>query len=919
MTNAEAQRREQVIDQAVAAGALERAEREVLAYLTKSGSPRPDREPARELWFRAAYLAAQVSLAAGRLVQTSERLAPCLAVAERLPQKLAARVHLVAAEALARLRRGVEARLLLERVPPSLLARHPLLHLRGLRIRLWLGEITQIEGEIVACSAALEARGDLSNRALLLCEEGCGRESAGDLDGAERCWQRAEALTRAPGPDPIRASVLLQLGRIDHLRGRLPSALERFGEALATAGAGPHALEVRLRHLLVLLDSNQWDRARLLADELPTGSPERLPEEVRPLAALLRAVLEGGAPAGATDEQEAYAAAARGDVSAARLLYLRALAATPSPERQARLALALGLLALGQGDQTDTNSWLRQAEKLSRDRGLPDLLWRALQARGRSVAELAGDEEAAIRLFEEAIVVCEVQAGLFEDSIEAAAYRRQCGGVLRQLLRAACRRGDPALVFRRQELDRGRLLLNLWRGSVARPELHDFLDRASATDLERRITACDKELLKGADSERQRAILQEREELKVRLDHLYLNFLRDRTRRGSAVLPALPDLASLQASLPCGALYLAPVLVDEELYLLAASREGPAQVIRAAGSASGLAEALEELRGCLTGQLARYRAGLPLGRTHRAELDARLEDLGRGPLGKALAQALASCPSPPRRLLWVPEGPLHGLPVAALRLGDRYLIEDVEVAWTFSGALLVHQAQTERAVRGPFRPALVVTESPAVLPEAASEGEGVAASFLWSRVLHGAAAKRAALRRRLARARVIHFACHAHFDNEHPLAAHVVLPSGETLGALDWLSERVDGLPLVTLSACRSAEVAPLLGREVFGLVTGLLGGGVRAVLAGLWPVADRETRPLMWRFYRHRLTSDLAAALAHAQREALADPDSSPLFWASFALFGDPAALPSPGFVGRWLGRWRRARHARRFPASKG
>src|SRR5262249_16131771 len=157
-----------------------------------------------------------------------------------------------------------------------------------------------------------------------------------------------------------------------------------------------------------------------------------------------------------------------------------------------------------------------------------------------------------------------------------------------------------------------------------------------------------------------------------------------------------------------------------------------------------------------------------------------------------------------------------------------------------------------------------------------------------------------------------HFACHAHFDAERPLAAYLALPSGERLRAVECLDEPVDGLPLATLSACRSAEVAPLFGREVFGLVSGLLGGGVRAVLAGLWPGADREVVPLMWRFYRERLTSDLATALAQVQRALLADPGSSPLFWAPFALYGDAAALPAPGRGWRWLARWRQRRHAR-------
>jgi hypothetical protein len=79
--------------------------------------------------------------------------------------------------------------------------------------------------------------------------------------------------------------------------------------------------------------------------------------------------------------------------------------------------------------------------------------------------------------------------------------------------------------------------------------------------------------------------------------------------------------------------------------------------------------------------------------------------------------------------------------------------------------------------------------------------------------------------------------------------------------------------------------------------------------------VADREALPLMWHFYRRRLTADLATALALAQRESLARSDGSPLFWSAFALFGDPSALPAPGPFRRWLARWLQVRHARHFP----
>src|SRR5262245_32565235 len=252
-----------------------------------------------------------------------------------------------------------------------------------------------------------------------------------------------------------------------------------------------------------------------------------------------------------------------------------------------------------------------------------------------------------------------------------------------------------------------------------------------------------------------------------------------------------------------------------------------------------------------------------MGPAERAALDARLEELGGGCLGGARLGVLDGGADGGETLLWVPDGALHRTPVQSLRRGGRYLVETHPVVFAFGGALLVHQARGRPRRR--WGPAVVVSEAERVLPAAGREAEGVAASFWRSRRLHGPAASVAAVRRALGRASVLHLACHAYFDVSHPLAACVGLPSGEAWRALAWLDEPLAGLPLVTLSACRSAEVAPLVGREVFGLVTGLLGSGVRSVVAGLWPVADREALPFMWRFYRHRLTCALPEALARA------------------------------------------------------
>jgi len=195
------------------------------------------------------------------------------------------------------------------------------------------------------------------------------------------------------------------------------------------------------------------------------------------------------------------------------------------------------------------------------------------------------------------------------------------------------------------------------------------------------------------------------------------------------------------------------------------------------------------------------------------------------------------------------------------------------------------------------------------------EGAAVASALSSARLLRGREATREAIRLLLPNARVVHFACHADYPPGQPLRARIELPSGQLWYSSDWPGEPVRDLPLVTLSACRSGEVGRLFGRELFGLVTGVLGGGARAVVAGLWPVPDRESLPLMRSFYGHLLCHPPALALAMAQREALKEPGSSPITWAVHAFFGDPGAIPPPVPWVRWWARLRQRRYQRLFP----
>src|SRR5262249_45483854 len=160
--------------------------------------------------------------------------------------------------------------------------------------RLWLGEIRDLAGQLAACARSLEARGETANLALLECEEGRAWEEAGELARAEDCWRRAEELAKPLSPGPIRADVLLQLGRLEHLRGRLPAALRRYEDALVQDSCGPQQLELNLRRLLVHLEMGPEGQALREAGSLFHGlALDEIAEEIQPLARAVSALVGG--------------------------------------------------------------------------------------------------------------------------------------------------------------------------------------------------------------------------------------------------------------------------------------------------------------------------------------------------------------------------------------------------------------------------------------------------------------------------------------------------------------------------------------------------------------------------------------------------------------------------------------------------
>jgi tetratricopeptide (TPR) repeat protein len=900
-------------------------------YRASAGEPSGS-DVACSPWVRSHYLGAQAALAGNLLGEAWECLRPLLARTTGLLPGLVCHLHLMAAEVLARLYRTDDARQQwkhLTRFRPAIES-DPALWVRLLRVRLCLKEVRLLEDDLRRCRQALEAAGQYDNLILLWSEEGRAWDDEDDLDRAAACWERAAGLLGRMGGDcqgayaprsHIYADLLVQLGRLEHLHGRLQSALDRYQQARSHAAGSPaHQMNIQLRILLVLVELNQLDQARAGWHELvhsqahPLQRVGSLPEEVRDLANLIGGLLDVLPPWPAEDETAAWRMMHRHDVATARRLYHRASQSACSGVRQARLALALGLLAIAASDEPEALRRLNEAEKQSRKLNLPEVLWRALQARGQLALIGPGGQGEAQALLEESAHVLARQAARLANPFHRASYRWFGASFLQQRLLAGCRRGDAMGVFRDVELLRGRLLLELNAGgaehdeeTIGTPRLRQLSQELS--DLERRLDA--------AIGPPPAPLVEHYVRLSQEREQAWMAYFCDPGRPSGPAIPPEPQLHQLQRALAPAEVFVAPHVEGDELYLLVV-RRGKCEVLAGIGPGQSFRRHLDEWHRALAEQLEGLACGGWPGAEERMALDGLLARLGEGPLGQALSTVLAGgC----RRLLWAPSGPLHGFPVHALRIGGRYLIEEYEVQHLFSAAHYLWQKRQRRRQVGRRRRLLLVTQSgPDVDPVrglqyTVVEGQGVAAAFDRRCILHDRLATHEAVRRSLNAVDVLHVACHATFEPGRPLTARLEMPSGEEWTAAEWLREPVHGLPLVTLSACRSLQVGRLIGDEMFGLVAGLLGGGARAVLGGLWPVVDRPAVELMWRFYRHLILADPVAALAAAQREMLARPDATSLCWAVFALFGDPAGLPAPGWLGRWRERRRQRRHELAFP----
>jgi CHAT domain-containing protein/Tfp pilus assembly protein PilF len=309
---------------------------------------------------------------------------------------------------------------------------------------------------------------------------------------------------------------------------------------------------------------------------------------------------------------------------------------------------------------------------------------------------------------------------------------------------------------------------------------------------------------------------------------------------------------------------------------------------------AGFATGLERFKAAvgseeLTAEVQRFRKNLEDRTTYEYLEQARhLYDWLIRPIKDELARRQI------QTLVFVPDGALQTVPLAALQDGDRFLIQDFSVAMTpgltltapgsarrEGGQVLI--AGLSQAVRG-FPPLDYVPIELQHLRVLYPGEELFNKTFL-----------DATLEKEFGEGQysIVHIASHGQFEHDCNKTFLLTYDGKLTMDDLEHLIRpsqfRREPVELLTLSACQTAAGDD---RAALGLAGVAVKAGARSALATLWFVNDQASATLMSEFYT-QLAGDRsiskARALQLAQQKMLADRGyDHPCYWAPYLLIGN-------------------------------
>jgi CHAT domain-containing protein/tetratricopeptide (TPR) repeat protein len=731
----------------------------------------------------------------------------------------------------------------------------------------------------------------------------------GDFAGAEAAFLRAKKILEKFQPESIPlAKTLHDLGEIAHHRGDDDAAEGLFRRELALyekvdssgklvrdtlVGLG----EVALQRRQGARAEDAWRRALAISENLnPKG-----PDTAWCLGGLAETVKLQG----------------RGEE--ARKLFEQALEIwrpiNPEAVEAGAIHLKLGLLLIDQGEAEAAEAEIRTAIRIQeKNRAVPPEGYQALAR----LQERKGQRQEATASYSAAVKALEIQQTRLGGARES---RWLYGSFLGDLYFEAAE--HQVLLGRPREawelIERGRA--RGFRELLAQRDLRFAGEVPAKLYAERhRLDAEYDQVLAKLGQWTPEQGPDKLEALQGRLRDLRLEqtqaqeqILRSSPRIASLASPPQIDLAAARRALDPGTLLLEYAVGPKRSWLFVlqpSDAAGPGlSIFPIAAGETALRE-----------EVAGFRRLLERPGSDRAALQGRARRLYRLLVHPAEDRLRGA-----RRLLVSPDGPLHTLPFAALRSGDRYLIERKPIHTGLSATVYAELRRSrpgrwnpreerldafgeptyprakggesaDPGVRELLRRGLSLTP----LPSTRKEVEAITHLFPRGREYLGREATEEKAKALGPDSDLIHFACHGLLDERFPLNSALALSvpehpaEGQDNGLLQaweiFESVRLKA-DLVTLSACDTALGKEMGGEGLIGLTRAFQYAGARSVLASLWGVADYSTAAFMKDFYGHLrngATKDEALRAAQIDQIRKKSGSSHPFFWAAFELTGD-------------------------------
>ncbi|MEH1809488.1 CHAT domain-containing protein [Nostoc sp.] len=247
-----------------------------------------------------------------------------------------------------------------------------------------------------------------------------------------------------------------------------------------------------------------------------------------------------------------------------------------------------------------------------------------------------------------------------------------------------------------------------------------------------------------------------------------------------------------------------------------------------------------------------------------------------------------------KTLVFVLDGRLRNIPIAALFDGKQYLIEKYAVALSPGLQLMamrsLHQNQMNAIVGGISQSRAGFSALPAVESEVKQISKSVSSSVLLNQKFTSQAL---AEQVKSSSAGIVHLATHGQFSSRLEDTFLLTWDGQVNVKELSELlknrgSDPSKAIELLVLSACDTAAGDD---RAVLGLAGLAVKSGARSTIATLWPVKDRAAAMLMTRFYEQLRQPKItkAEALRQAQISLIRQTDfHEPFFWSGFVLIGN-------------------------------